>query len=340
MSVMKPSITRVRAAALLGAALLALGGCSDKPAAQFEPAGTGSVSGLLFYDADNNGQFTPVGGDTLLSGVTLQLLERGSSTQIATTTTATNGTFTFTGVPLGTHDLRVVRDTAITHDLVFCKNPMSATVYAEENRFLAVPAKLGCVISIASAEPQTGATVTVAGIVTAGQGVYRSANDNAYIQDATGGVQIFGLPASLGLVEGDSVEITGTMTVFSGETEITSPRVAANVKHGVAVPAPLVRTAAQIGGLTTTSADVGRLIRIDGVQVGAFSGTGSGRNATATQGTDTFLLRLDGNALTNIGTGYFQAGKCYDIVGVLGIFNGTSQLKPRTTADITEVPCS
>jgi hypothetical protein len=52
-------------------------------------------------------------------------------------------------------------------------------------------------------------------------------------------------------------------------------------------------------------------------------------------------MRLDGNTLTTIGTAVFQTGKCYDITGIAGIFTAPAvQLKPRTAADIVEVPCS
>ena len=41
--------------------------------------GHGTPHGQLVFDADNNGLFTPIGGDTLLRGVRVELRERGSS---------------------------------------------------------------------------------------------------------------------------------------------------------------------------------------------------------------------------------------------------------------------
>ena len=320
----------------LGAAMLAAlaTACVDQPAPAFSPEGTGSISGLLFYDADNNGQFTPVGGDTLLSGVSIRLMDRADEDVLASTTTSASGTFTFAGVPLGTHSLQVVDDPNLTGSLVFCVNPLPATVYRDENRFLSVAGKLGCVIPIDSAEslPQ-GADVTVAGIVTAAQGRYRG--DNAAIQDLTGGIVVFGLSSALGLVEGDSIEVSGVLGNFGGEPQVTLPRVT-TIKRAVGEEEPVDRTVAQVSGVTPTSADVGRLIRIRGVEMGAFA---ANFNASGTDATGTIQVRLDGNAQSAIGTAYFTTGNCYDLTGILGSFNGTPQLKPRTRADVVGVPC-
>lgn len=322
----------------LGAAMLAAlaTACVDQPAPAFAPEGSGSISGLLFYDADNNGQFTPVGGDTLLSGVSVRLLDRADEDVLATTTTSASGTFTFAGVPLGTHSIEVLDDPAVTGSLVFCVNPLPATVYRDENRFLSVAGKLGCVIPIDSAEslPQ-GADVTVSGIVTTSQGWFR--NDNSYIEDLTGGINIFGLPGTLGLQAGDSIEVTGVMSNFGGELQVNQPRVT-TVKRGVGEEEPDERTAVQMAGVTPTSRDVGRLLVIRDARVSNLT-SATDRDGTITDASGQVALRFDNNALTSITTAAFDPAKCYDIVGILGIFNGTPQLKPRIPADVREVPC-
>ena len=319
------------------AALALVTACDDEPADPFTVEGTGSISGQLFYDADNNGEFTPVGGDTLLTGVAIRLVERADNDLIAETTTSAAGTFTFAGVPLGTHSLQVVRDTTLTGALVFCTNPVPASVYRDENRFVTVAAKLGCVIPIAQAEALAqGSNITVAGIVTTAQGRFRG--DNSYIQDLTGGINLFGLGATLALQEGDSIEVTGVLSNFGGELQVNSPRVT-TLKRAVGQVEPRERTSAQMATVTPLSADVGRLLIIRKATVTNLTSP-TDRDGTITDAAGSVALRFDNNALTTIGVGAFQAGKCYDIVGILGIFNGTPQLKPRTVADIAEVPCS
>jgi hypothetical protein len=327
---------RHRILALGAVVVTALAACKDQPAPPFEAEGTGSISGLLFFDADNNGQFTPIGGDTLLTNVPVRLLARAGNELLAQTTSSASGTFAFAGVPLGTHSLQVMGSEALTGALVFCNNPLPASVYRDENRFLAVPGKLGCVIPIAEAEAlEQGAAITVAGVVTVGQGRFRG--DNVVIQDFTGGFTVFGVGASFALAEGDSIEVTGTLGQFGGEPQLVSPRIT-TVKRGVGEVEPRERTAAQMSAATPTSADVGRLLVIRDAQVTSLAGP-TDRDGTITDATGSVALRLDGNALTAIGTAAFAADKCYDITGVLSTFNGTPQLKPRIPADVAEVPC-
>ena len=333
-------MTRLRAGVALSALAFLAAACDDEPAPPFEVEGTGSISGQLFFDADNNGEFTPVGGDTLLANVPIRLLERADNDLIAQTTTSAAGTFSFAGVPLGTHSLQVVRDTTITGRLIFCVNPVPASVYRDENRFVPVPAKLGCVIPIAQAEALAqGSPVTVTGIVTTGQGRFRG--DNILIQDFTGGTLVFGVGAGFAFQEGDSVEVTGTLGQFGGEPQVVNP-VFTTIARGVGQVEPRERTVAQTNTVTPLSADVGRLITYDTVRVtGLDSPTDRDGLIRQTIGgvTSTIALRLDGNALTNIGVTAFDPTKCYDLTGILSVFNGTPQLKPRMPSDVVAVPC-
>ena len=328
---------RGRALAAVVCTVFVAAACDDEQAPPFEIEGTGDVSGQLFFDADNNGQFSPFGGDTLLRDVEVKLVVRNDPAQtIATTTTNSEGRFSFTDVAAGTHQIVLVESPAI-EALSFCTLPASASVYIGEQTFLRVPAKRGCVVRIAEAENVVvGQSTTIAGIVTAAQGTYRS--DNVYIQDPTGGIQIFGVPGALGLQLGDSIEVTGLLDEFNGELQIEQPVIAPNVVR-VTPLAPSVRTAKELTDALAASgskaADIGRLITVRNVTVGTFSGD----NATITDATGAIQIRTDNNARTAIPKTTFQAGKCYDLTGLLGIFNGILQLKPRTLADVEEVAC-
>lgn len=329
------TVVRRAAVAIVAAGLLA--GCEAELAPPFAPAGQGTISGRLYFDADNNGLYTPIGGDVPFASRTVTVLERGSDDVLATGTTDAEGRFSFTGLPTGTHDVIVSRDELVigADTLRICQSPLPVSVYIQEQAFVSLNAKLGCVIPISQAvKADSGTFVTVSGIVTAPPGVYRS--NNLYLQDATGGIQVFGLSGGPAIALGDSIEVSGQIDPFATEQQIVSPRVAPNIKKGVGAPPPQVITTATLAALTPTSATMGRLAKVQKVTVGTFSGS----NVPIDDGSGAGLMRLDGSVSSTVPQSTFTAGTCYDIVGLIGIFNNTPQLKPRGPGDITVVPCS
>jgi hypothetical protein len=113
--------------------------------------------------------------------------------------------------------------------------------------------------------------------------------------------------------------------------------IAANVKRGVGAPAPALRTTAQLAAVNSSvSADVGRLVVVRKVKVGTFT---SG-NAAMDDGSGPATLRIALNTINSIGTARFTAGKCYDITGIVGIFNNAQQFQPRMASDVQEVACN
>lgn len=335
-SPMSFTIPRMRRMLTVCAGALAFAACIDDPEPVAPLDSTGTVSGILFFDRDNNNVYTPTAGDSVMAGVTVRLLERGSTQVIGSAITGATGRYELV-VPVGTHDLEVVRSSAIiASNFVWCG--ASPSVYRNEATFVPTPLKFGCVIRINVAkQAAVGASVTIAGVVTAQPGRYRAANDNLFMQDATTGIQVFGVPTSLGLQEGDSIEVTGIIGAFNTQLQITTPRVAPNIKRGTPVPDPVQVTTGQLAATTNPlAANVGRLVTVRRVSVGAFV---SG-NAPMDDGSGSAQVRLDGNAATTIGTTRFVTGRCYDITGIVGFFNNATQLQPRGAFDVTEVPCS
>ncbi len=322
--------------AVLACAAIAASACFEDPLPVVPVGESGRVSGILFFDRDNNDVFTPTTGDSVMPGVTVRVLDRGTTNVLASTTTGADGRYAF-DVPVGTHDLDVVRSAAIiANRFIWCGARPS--VYRNEETFVATPLKFGCVVRINIAKQNPiGTTVTVAGVVTAQPGRYRTANDNLYMQDPSGGIQLFGVPTSLGLMEGDSIEVTAEIGAFETQLQLISPRVAPNIRRGATVPDAVLLTTAQLAATTNPLApNVGRLARVERVTVGAFA---SG-NAPMNDGTGAALVRLDGNANTTIGVGRFTAGTCYNITGIVGFFRNATQLQPRGPQDVTEVSCS
>jgi hypothetical protein len=333
-----PFIRRAFPAAMAAALVLGLAACEPDLAPAFQPEGTGSIAGRLFFDADEDALFTPTRGDTLLVGVPIEVRVRGTEEVLAETETDAGGYFELDGIPVGTHDVYVVATSEEIGDVVVCRNPLQASVYRDAQAFVSPIGTVACIIDIAEAkELDTDELAVVVGTITAEPGIYRG--NNMYIQDETGGIQIFGVPAVPGLARGDVVEVRGLMGAFNGEIQIDEQVVVEEIGAGTPIE-PEVLALGEAGGITDPlDPRVGTLVTVEGVSVGAFGVGGQASNANITRGDETGLLRLDTNAATTIGTAFFEAGVCYDITGLLGIFQGVTQLKPRDRADIDEVPC-
>lgn len=187
-----------------------------------------------------------------------------------------------------------------------------------------------------------GDTVTITGVVTTTLGEFAvstsAGTGNVYVQDRTGGLQVFGIPLAEGLVPGDSVRVTGSLGRFNGELQVTTPALAV-VKLGTGtVPSPRVISGAELA----SRAFEGELVRVESlaiVSVGPQSTETSSYNVTARHpdGT-TFTVRVEGR--TNLERTAFNVGTTYDIVGIAagflptGATVTTEQLKPRSMADL------
>lgn len=320
-----------RPAAAAAALLAVVAACESDVDPPFSVEGTGAVEGLAFYDADADGVFDPSDGDTALTGIRLEVRERGTQQTLANSDVQTgpNGRFIIPALPAGTHDL-FVDPATVPDELTICVNPMPVTVHLGEATFLDVEGRLGCLVLIAEAKQLADdEVVVVRGVVTAGQGTFRS--DNAYIQDRSAGIQVFGVPSSLGLVPGDSVEVTGELDTFSGERELVSPSVV--VLGTGTVPDPQLVTGAEI----LSDGDLqGLLLQVEDVEVLSVSITGGDDHNVSVRDAngDVFLIRVEQE--TGIPSSTWQVGQTYDVVGVLGAFSDAPQLKPRSPADVTQ----
>jgi hypothetical protein len=332
--------------ALLAAAVLGLTACDTEQAPPFEVQDRGVLEGRLFLDSDGDGIFDPLAGDQPLTNVQLTVFERGTARQISggQAVTDAQGRFRLENLPVGTHDVFVNPESLPTG--VVCQNPMPVSVYRHEAAFLRVGARLACLIRIqdAKALPQ-GEVVNVRGVVTMAPGQGRTQGDDMYIQDASGGIKIFGAAALVGsgLQIGDLVDINGTMGIFNNEFQLISPVINERIDN-VGAPAPVAVTTARVAlqGSPPTAPDLGRLVRVERAQLlGAFSG-GGGRNALINDGTGAAEIRIEPGVIgaTADINPRFTVGACYNIVGVIGSFQGTAQLKPRQLNDIQEVPCN
>ncbi len=186
-----------------------------------------------------------------------------------------------------------------------------------------------------------GETVTLTGVVT----VANEFGGTAYIQDATAGVAIYDKKFAGSVAIGDSVILTGLVTMYQGLTEIGTLTSSSIVANGCAAN-PTVVTIAQVKGQAWDGFEQyeGALLRINKVWMITTSPTGKwagGTNYKLTDGIDTMDMRI--NATTNI-VGQPVSKDTFDLIGALGYYTAVKtppwsdprgyQIMPRFITDI------
>lgn len=191
-------------------------------------------------------------------------------------------------------------------------------------------------ITIADAKTMPGSVVTIEGVVTVEPGTFRTQGDNLYMQDATSGIQVFNVPSGLGIVLGDSIQVTGVMSDFGGEQQVvrfsaSSPPVIVVLGTGT-LPAPRVVTAAEIVARTFE----GELVTISNALLPAVPTDSVGAyNMTFDVGGTAFNARIETGVAPSVPWNSWTAGNTYTLTGVLGSFFGSAQIKPRGAGDVT-----
>ncbi|MCX7570642.1 5'-nucleotidase C-terminal domain-containing protein [Tumebacillus sp. DT12] len=192
-------------------------------------------------------------------------------------------------------------------------------------------------MSIADARGKAGQTVIVEGIVTADNSALGGYKLSTYLQDGTGGINLYKGSASgyPDLKEGDKIRVTGSILSYKGLTEI-EPAAATDVvvlASGEAVPAAKEVTLADLSAAATAESLEGQLVRVhafvDGVDATLLGG---GYNITLYDNEfNTTLLRVmaSTNALPAL-----KPKTWYDITGIVSQYDTDYQFMPRKAADI------
>ena len=291
----------------------------------------GSINGTLFRDNNGNGTFDT--GDTPASGITVRLFSGTDTTKtpVGTATTDANGKYTFTALRPGSY---TVLYTPFPTIQIVGGNTATVTVAANTPATVNSRFTGSLVIPISEARtknPTDSALVAVEGTVVAGLGTFNARS--IYIQDATGGIQVFGVDtATIKPQLGDLVRVVGKVIAFNQELEIIQP-VITKLSSGT-VPAPRSVTGTQINALQFQ----GELVKASSVKVDSVQGgTAAAYNVFVKDAGGTpFIVRI-ANAGIGIPRTFWTVGGTYDVTGILIRFNATAQLEPRNAADVTAV---
>ncbi len=195
----------------------------------------------------------------------------------------------------------------------------------------------GDVIPIVDArELSLGTRVTVAGRVT----VANEFGGPLYMQDETAGIAVFWEPLHANVEIGDSVQVSGPLTVFKpipgadadfllqiSDTEEDDNIVFEVFDVDSRVPEPKVITLQQLNSKSIE----GQFVAVQNVTIDHTGAFQANTNYSISDGIGTAELRVDNN--TNL-VGATAPSGATNIVGVVGQFGGVFQLLPRFTEDV------
>jgi predicted extracellular nuclease len=320
------------------------------PAAQWNGFATDDFSGLGTHALTCGGTLTPVasialpataldfGDVTVNQTATKAYIVTGTgltqpitvtlSGDAAFTLSTDNATFT-TSVSLpASGDTVFVRFAptvvgAVTASITHVSGSIQQTLALSGNGF----DPLSSIIPISTARTRaTGTKVTVAGRITASDQL----GSPSYLQDATGGIPVFSYNLSSAVEIGDSVVVTGPISPFRQQVQISGTAAVpveytiVNVSKRVIEPKPIT--------IDQLLANEGLLVTVQNVSFVnknfvLFPQSTEKVISGSTQGD----LRIDGD--TDL-PGLLKPQTAVDITGVVGRFDANAQLLPRFQADV------
>ena len=176
----------------------------------------------------------------------------------------------------------------------------------------------------------------VSGVVT----VANQFGGPAFIQDSSGGVAVYASDFSNTVEVGDKVIVRGELTVYRGLLEITSTDMSYIIEGSGQMIEPEMVTLADLQDGQTAEALEGVLVKLTGLawaDTSDWNSGGGGFTLDATQGVDTFAVRIDNS--TDINDLPFPPYGVLDLVGIVGQYHssdafGGFQLMPRSTEDM------
>jgi len=186
------------------------------------------------------------------------------------------------------------------------------------------------ITSIADAKelPQ-GTRVTIEGVATSnvysGDGAINTGFfDCIYIQDSTGGFNLF--PVSSGVIEGQTIRVTGTLSAYQGETQIAV--------SSFEVIDPEINTVMPLSVTTEEAMDpgyTGLLISVEGIVSDIYSADGVINQFTVTDGSGVgALVYINAYITTAVDLSFVVEGATVSAVGLASIGeNQSSNPLPR-----------
>lgn len=199
-------------------------------------------------------------------------------------------------------------------------------------------AMAGGSVPIATARTLEGSTVSIEGVATMYTGgLYAgSTGSKFYIEDETGGVQVF-VPNGIDDLQvaiGDRLRVTGEVTLYRDSIEVIPDDFSADIElieQGAAWEA----TTIPIAEYQLDDDVIGRLTTIEGTAVRIEEFTYSYEMDIADAEGNITLLYID--KLTGVSAEPFDVGNQYRVTGISEYYSGRYQIYPRLQSDIAQI---
>ena len=165
--------------------------------------------------------------------------------------------------------------------------------------------------TIAEVRTQGTGSVHTVGVVTSVNG------RTAYIQDANAAIVVYG-SSNLSVAVGDQIDVTGTLTTYSGLLEIGSPTISVLTQNNTVTPE--VMTIEQVNASTNQ----GWLVKIEDAAVTAIDG----KNVTIAQNSDNIVVRFNADPIG------FAVDDEITLTGNIGCYNNAAQIANPTDISV------
>jgi DNA/RNA endonuclease YhcR with UshA esterase domain len=182
---------------------------------------------------------------------------------------------------------------------------------------------------------------TVEGVVTVDNGIMGTQKNNFFLQDATGGINVFGNvfdSTSLNIKQGDRLKVTGKVIVYNGLAELEATSIT-RISEGNALPTVKDITILDLNTFTIAEPLEGTLVKVSG-KVTATSGSPNVNVTFVDENNKSTTVRVMGATGIKVESD-LVIGKSYSITGIVGQFHsaasptGGYQVFPRSVQDIT-----
>ena len=217
-----------------------------------------------------------------------------------------------------------------------------SSYFADADNYLAAfgPPQLiamaGGAIPIATARNLVGSIVTVEGVATMYTGGFfaGSSSTKFYIQDETGGVQIF-VPGGMNAVNinlGDVVRVTGEIEIFRDSVEVIPADLERDIERvGTDEPLPEPRPVSA----TELESAVGSYVMVEGTITRLEEFNFSYELDLQDAAGNTLLIYIEKD--TDVTSESIAIGSEYRVAGIGELASGQLQLKPRLQTDLAEI---